>query len=221
MSEGYGQGCPVAVSLDVIGDRWTLLLLRDLVHAPMRFSDLQAINPRISPNLLSKRLRTLQDHGIVTRRELPPPAAATVYETDPRAREKLLPILNALGRFGAFLFERIPAGPTEGLLQQMRLNGHWVLAKGVDFEATYRFRLDPHDIGLTVGPTTFEPSALPPDRPDATIDSDSITLTLLLNAGLTLAEAEGSGRLKIKGDREKALALLERFSLGPFNPLTT
>jgi DNA-binding HxlR family transcriptional regulator len=214
VSDGYEQGCPVAVALDLIGDRWTLLFLRDLVHAPMRFIDLQHINPKVSPNLLTKRLRTLQAAGILTRRELPPPAVAVVYELDPRAREMLLPILNGLGRFGAYLFENAPAGPTDALLEQMRRNAHWVLAKGVDFEASYRFRMDPHDIGLTVGPTVFEPSTTPPDDPDATISSDSVTFTNLFNAGLSLADAESSGRLRIDGDRPLALALLEKFTLG-------
>ena len=202
-------------ALDLIGDRWTLLFLRDLTHAPMRFADLQHINPRVSPNLLTKRLRSLQAAGIVTRRELPPPARAVVYELDPGAREVLLPVLNGLGRFGAYLFEDAPAGPTDAVVEQMRRNGYWVLAKGIDFEASYRLRLALHDLGLTVGPTVFEPSATPPDRPDATITSDSVTLTNLFNAGLTLAAAESSRRLRITGDRPLALALLEKLHLGP------
>jgi DNA-binding HxlR family transcriptional regulator len=216
VSEGYEQGCPIAIALDLVGDRWTLLFLRDLTHAPMRFIDLQHINPKVSPNLLTKRLRSLQATGIVTQRELPPPARAVVYELDPRAREMLLPILNGLGRFGAYLFEDAPAGPTDALVEQMRRNGVWVLAKGVDFTATYRFCFAPHDIGLTVGPTVFELSRTPPDNPDATISSDSVTFTNLFNAGLTLHNAETSGRLRIEGDRTLALALLEKFTLGPW-----
>ena len=214
MSEGYEQGCPVAVALDLIGDRWTLLFLRDLTHAPMRFVDLQNINPKVSPNLLTKRLRALQAAGIVRQRELPRPARAVVYELDPSAREMLLPILNGLGRFGAYLFENAPAGATDAVVAQMRRNGLWVLAKGIDFEATYRFRLDPHDLGLTVGPTVFEPAPTPPDDPDATISSDSVTLTHLFNAGLTLHDAETAGRLHIDGDRPLALALLDKLTLG-------
>jgi DNA-binding HxlR family transcriptional regulator len=214
MSDSYGQGCPIAVALDLIGDRWSLLLLRDLAHAPMRFIDLQHINPKVSPNLLTKRLRSLQAAGILSRRELPPPGSAVVYELDPRAREMLLPVLNGLGRFGAYLFEHAPAASTDAVLAQMRRNGHWVLAKGVDFEATYRFRIDTHDIGLTIGPTVFEPSAMPPDHPDATISSDAVTFTNLFNAGLTLQDAEASGRLHIDGDRPLALALLEKMTLG-------
>jgi DNA-binding HxlR family transcriptional regulator len=218
MTDGYGQGCPIAVALDLIGDRWTLLFLRDLTHSPLRFVDLQHTNPTVSPNLLTKRLRALQAAGIVTQRELPPPARAVVYELDPRAREMLLPVLNGLGRFGAYLFESAPAGPREAVVEQMRRNGHWVLAKGVDFEAIYRFHLGPHDIGLTVGPTLFEPTATPPEHPDATISSDSVTLTNLFNAGLTLQEAETSGRLHIEGDRPLALALLEKMTLGALQP---
>jgi DNA-binding HxlR family transcriptional regulator len=215
VSESYEQGCPIAVALDLIGDRWTLLFLRDLSHAPMRFGDLQHINPRVSPNLLTKRLRRLQAAGIVTRRELPPPARAVVYELDPRAREMLLPVLNGLGRVGAYLFENATAGHTDDVVDQMGRNGHWILAKGVDFEATYRLRLDPHDLGLTVGPTVFEPSATPPANPDASIDSDTVTLAKLFNAGLTLHQAESSGRLRIKGNRHLALALLDKLTLGP------
>lgn len=212
--DGYGQGCPVAVALDVIGDRWTLLLLRDLTHAPMRFSDLQAINPRLSPNLLTRRLRRLEESGLVRRRQLPRPAAATVYELHPEAREELLPVLNALGRFGAYVFRLAPDTSLDALVSQLRLNGNWVLAKGIDFEASFRLEFDPQQIGLTVGPTVFEPSATPPENPTATIASGIVTMTELLNAGLTLAEAESSGALRISGHRAAALALLEKLALG-------
>lgn len=218
MSDTYSQGCPIAIALDVIGDRWMLLLLRDLAHAPMRFTDLQAINPKISPNLLSKRLRQLQDAGLAAKRELPPPAAATVYELRPEARDAVLPVLNALGRFGAHLFQAAPAARADALLEQMRRNGHWVLAKGIDFEAAFRFKLHPHDFGLTVGPTVFEPTRQPPERPTATIESNPVTVTRLFNAGLTLGEAEGQGRLRITGDRTAATTLLDRLSLGPLLP---
>ena len=217
MTDSYEQGCPVAVALDLIGDRWTLLFLRDLTHAPMRFIDLQHINPKVSPNLLTKRLRALQAAGIVTRRELPPPARAVVYELDARAREMLLPDPQRPRPLRRLPLRERPGRPHRGPAStQMRRNGHWVLAKGVDFEATYRFRFDPHDIGLTVGPTVFEPSATPPDDPDATISSDSVTLTNLFNAGLTLHDAEAAGRLRIDGDRPLALALLEKLTLGPW-----
>jgi DNA-binding HxlR family transcriptional regulator len=215
MSDTYGQGCPIAAALDLIGDRWTLLILRDLSHGPMRFTDIEAINPKLSPNLLTKRLRSLQNAGVIRRRQLPPPGAVTVYEVDPRARELVLPVLSTLGCYGAQLFSGAPDSPVDEVLEQMRRAGHWVLAKGVDFEATYRLKLGPHDFGITVGPSTFEPAARPPKQPTATIESDPATLMRLSHAGLTVHEAETSHQLRISGDRHAAIALLERLSLAP------
>jgi hypothetical protein len=157
----------------------------------------------------------LQEYGIVVRRMLPAPAATAVYELTPRARDEVLPVLNALGRFGAFLFESAPDGPIEGVLEQPRRNGHWALAKGVDFEATHRFKLGAHDVGLVVDPTTFEPTGTPPRRPTATIEFDPVTTTRMFNRGLSVREAQADGKLKIRGNREAALALLGRLSLGP------
>jgi DNA-binding HxlR family transcriptional regulator len=95
----YEQYCPIARSLDLLGDRWTLLVVRELSIGPQRFTDLRAHLPGIPPNVLSQRLKRLTDDGLVTTAELPPPAARTVYELTPRGREAQ-PILRALIRFG-------------------------------------------------------------------------------------------------------------------------
>ena len=104
----------IVVALDLLGDCWTLLLLRDLSRASLRFVDLQAINPGISPNLLARRLRWLETGGMVIRRRPPPPGRAAVYELPSDVRAQVLPILNALGRSGAGVFERMPASPAVG-----------------------------------------------------------------------------------------------------------
>ena len=75
----YGQYCPIAAGLDLIGDRWTLLLLRELSMGDRRFTDLRAALPGIAPNLLIERLRSLQSIRLITAVELPPPAARSVY----------------------------------------------------------------------------------------------------------------------------------------------
>src|SRR4029079_7716597 len=75
----YGQYCPIAAGLDLIGDRWTLLMLRELSMGDRRFTDLRAALAGIAPNLLTERLRSLQAIGLVTTIELPPPAARSVY----------------------------------------------------------------------------------------------------------------------------------------------
>lgn len=96
----YDQYCPIAAALDVIGDRWTLLILRELSIADRRFTDLRTGLPGIAPNLLADRLRDLQADGLVEQRELPPPAARTVYAVTAAGRE-VVPVLRSLARFGA------------------------------------------------------------------------------------------------------------------------
>lgn len=96
----YDQYCPVAVALDAVGDRWTLLILRELLIGARRFTDVRAALPGLAPNLLTDRLRELERDGLVERRELPPPAARTVYALTTEGRSTA-PVLEALARFGA------------------------------------------------------------------------------------------------------------------------
>jgi DNA-binding HxlR family transcriptional regulator len=95
----YDQYCPIAAALDVLGDRWTLLILRELTIGERRFTDLRRALPGIAPNLLADRLRQLQADELVEQRELPPPAARTVYAVTAAGREAV-PVLRALARFG-------------------------------------------------------------------------------------------------------------------------
>jgi DNA-binding HxlR family transcriptional regulator len=99
MARRYGQACPVAKSLDLVGDRWTLLLVRDLLPGARRFHDLQAGLPGIAPNILSDRLKLMEEHGLVSRRmysEHPPRAEYTLTE---RGRE-LGVVVGALATWG-------------------------------------------------------------------------------------------------------------------------
>ena len=96
----YGQFCGVAHALDLVGERWALLVVRELVLGPKRFTDLAAGLPGIGTNILTARLRELEQTGVVERRVLPPPAGSTVYELTPYGRE-LEPVLLALGRWAS------------------------------------------------------------------------------------------------------------------------
>ena len=93
------QYCPIARALDVLGDRWTLLILRELVIGDQRFTDLREHLPGIAPTMLTQRLRTLTDQGLVTVKDLPPPAARSVYSATERGRT-VVPVLRALTRWG-------------------------------------------------------------------------------------------------------------------------
>jgi DNA-binding HxlR family transcriptional regulator len=102
----YGQFCALARALDHVGHRWTLLIIRELLLGPSRFTDLRSSLPGIATNLLTDRLRALQDDGLVRQRGLPPPAASTVYElTD--AGEELREVVHGLIRWGG---RWMPAG---------------------------------------------------------------------------------------------------------------
>ena len=96
----YGQDCPIANGLDVLGERWTLLILRELVGGPRRYSDLRTQLPGIATNLLAQRLDELQQAGVVERTELPPPIARTVYTLSDDGWRLVLPILGAVARLG-------------------------------------------------------------------------------------------------------------------------
>src|SRR5688572_22379266 len=104
----YGDVCGVARALDVVGERWALLIVRELLLGPKRFTDLRAGLPHLGPDVLSQRLRELEAAGMVRRRTLPPPAPAKVYELTDLGAE-LEPVVLALGRFGS----RLPVPPGE------------------------------------------------------------------------------------------------------------
>jgi DNA-binding HxlR family transcriptional regulator len=95
----YDQYCPVAHALDLVGERWSLLLVRELQHGPLRYSDLHERLNRCSTNILATRLKELEAGGVIARRKLPPPAASTVYELT-ETGASLAPVIAALARWG-------------------------------------------------------------------------------------------------------------------------
>ena len=116
MARVYHQNCPIAKGLDVLGERWTLLVLRELIGGARRYADLRAALPGIATNLLADRLRELEAAGLLQRSELPPPAARTVYSLTEVGWVKVLPVIRAVANFGLDLLE-----PTESALSP--LNG--------------------------------------------------------------------------------------------------
>ena len=111
MHKTYSQNCPVALGMDVLGERWTMLILRELFGGPRRYSDLRAELPGIATNLLADRLRSLELDGLIKRTDLPPPIARTVYELSDTGWRKIAPVLRAVAIFG---IDRIDAGDLAG-----------------------------------------------------------------------------------------------------------
>ena len=100
MARRYEQYCPMAHALDLVGDRWALLVIRELMHGPKRYTDLVEHLHGIGTNILAARLRDLEAHGVVSRRTLPPPAASKIYELTDYGRE-LRPAMRELALWGA------------------------------------------------------------------------------------------------------------------------
>jgi DNA-binding HxlR family transcriptional regulator len=112
----YDQYCPLSRALDVVGERWTILIVRELLAGPRRYTDLHADLPGVSTDVLATRLKEMEQDGLITRRRLSPPAAAAVYELTPRGQD-LLPALTLLADWGAAgLTERRPTDA---------LRAHW------------------------------------------------------------------------------------------------
>jgi DNA-binding HxlR family transcriptional regulator len=206
----YGDACGVARALDVLGERWALMIVRELLLGPKRFTDLRAGLPNLSADVLSQRLRGLEEAGVVTRRILPPPAPAKVYELTP-AGKALEPALLELGRWGGTYTKPAECG--------MSLDSHILSLRALfrperaeGFEARIQldlcgtgFRAEVREGELDVEYGTIE-------EPDATVHSDAQTLVDVLHERLDVEEALESGRLEIDGDEEAARRFL---SLAP------
>lgn len=139
----YNQNCPIARGLDVLGERWTLLILRELVGGARRYSDLRAELPGIATNLLAERLNELQEDGLVERADLPAPIGRTVYTLSDLGWEQVLPILQSIAWFGVARLDPIDTGPVtplNGFLAGILLG--FDPANAASVNATYRVEID-------------------------------------------------------------------------------
>jgi DNA-binding HxlR family transcriptional regulator len=208
----YGDGCTSAHALDLVGERWALLIVRDLLLGPKRFSDLHAGLPQSSPNVVTQRLRELEAAGVVRRGRLPPPASANVYELTEWGAE-LEPIVLALQRWGAASPSFAPGAPIGCDAAMLALKNAFdgVAARGGRIVAEVRFTSDVFRV--TVADDTIDISRGAARDPDVTLQTDPATLEELVFTGLTVGEAERADRLGVTGDRDT----LDRF-LGCFAP---
>jgi DNA-binding HxlR family transcriptional regulator len=196
--KSYEQYCGVATALDRVGDRWTLLVLRELSFGPQRFTDLRGALPGIASNLLTDRLRDLEADGLVEQRELPAPAARTVYALTPDGR-RIVPVLRALARFGLPMV----GDPAEGAVRPRHAvyGGFGALLEplaAADVELRIRFLLDGEEHWLQV----HHGELVRPDRDrsaDITIEGSTAALVELCK-GRDVADL--ADRLRISGSRQ-------------------
>jgi DNA-binding HxlR family transcriptional regulator/putative sterol carrier protein len=202
----YGSYCGVARALELVGERWALLVIRDLILGPKRFTDLRRGLPRIPSNVLSARLKELEHAGIVRRRLLPRPSAGVVYELTEYGSE-LEDVVLRLGLWGARLLgeprpdEIVTA---DSLMLALRATFRSEAARGL--RASYELRLGEIVLHARVDKGALEVAEGPLPDADLALETD-LTLRLLMTGELSPAEAVKSGKVRLSGKRE----LLERF----------
>ena len=206
----YGQYCTLAQALDIIGERWTLLIVRELMLGPRRFKDLLHGLPGIGRNLLTERLRRLEAEGLVGRGELPAPAGSRVYELTAEGRE-LGPSMVAISRWG---IKRLAREPGQVFRPAW---GMFPLSYGADPEAarrvreTYEFRVGSETFHLKVRDGEVKPFAGAVEDPDVVATMDDETLLDLLSNVLAPVDAVTSGRVHLEGDPDAVGRLLSLY----------
>lgn len=199
-SRSYDDSCASAHALDLLGDRWALLVVRELMLGPRRFADLRASLPGISANVLIQRLEDLKAAGVAMRHRLPPPASAQVYDLTEWGREAE-PIILALGRWGArspALDDALPFSAVSAMLS-FRAMFDAERAAGLDLSVGFRFGAESyvatvHDAAIACG----RGEAQKADVKLACTPFDAISAVYRL---VPVDELESRGRLEIKGDR--------------------
>lgn len=209
----YGDSCGIARALDLVGERWALLVVRELLLGPKRFTDLREGLPHVSPDVLAQRLRELETAGVVRRRKLPPPAGARVYELTEWG-SALEPVLVSLGRWGSRV--TLPAEPAELSPDALAvaLKSMFDADAAADLDRSYHLRLGEHCFSVTAADGELDVTRDGSPAPGAALEleTDPGTLTALLWHGGSADEALDSGALKLTGSRRELNRFLKLFA---------
>lgn len=209
----YSDGCAAAHALNLVGERWALLVVRELLLGPKRFTDLRIGLPDISPNVLSQRLVELESAGVLRRTRLPPPAAIGVYELTPWGLD-LEPIVAALGRWAArspTLPRDLPLSP-DSLVLSFRTMFDPSRATGESLAVALHLGEHRFAAQLTERALSIRRGDLP--AADATLSvADPGTLAAIAYDGATFVDAVRDGALQVTGDKAAARRFLGLFTL--------
>jgi DNA-binding HxlR family transcriptional regulator len=211
-TRSYGDLCGIARALDVVGERWALLVVRELILGPKRFTDLRAGLPNVGPDVLAQRLRELEAAGVLQRRTLAPPAGSRVYELTARGRA-LEPVLLELGRWGTFA--PVPDGAAQLGVDSavLALRTLFDPSRADDLDGTFELRLRDQVFRADVEGGELRLARAEAPEADATISVDPMTLAAVLWQGRKLSDAERAGELGVEGDRRAAARFLKLFPL--------
>jgi DNA-binding HxlR family transcriptional regulator len=205
--KSYEQYCALTRALDVVGERWTLLIVRDLLLGPKRYTDLRAGLPGIATDILTARLRTLEEAGFVRRRELPPPAPATVYELT-EAGNRLGPAIRALGQVGiTMLGSPQPGEDVRAERFVAGLHASFRRDEFADLTETYELVIDgqPFTVEVTDGALDVRQGGA--SSPSMSLEIDGDTFVALMTGRVSAADSLAKPGTTLQGERK----VLERF----------
>lgn len=213
----YNDGCATAHALDLVGDRWAMPIMRELMLGPKRFTDLRAGLPGISANVLTQRLDELEAASIVERRRLPPPAAAQVYALTEWGRESEI-LFSVLGRWACRSPTMPPGMPMSKVSVILSLRTMIDRAAIGDLDATVGLRFGEEEFRGRLHDGDFTIDRGPADGADVVFAGDQNALVAVIYGGATFAEVAGA--LTVEGDRAIADRFAALFPLPPKAPST-
>ena len=214
----FDQYCPVAHALSLVGERWSLLIVRELLHGPKRYTDLTNGLPGIGTNILAARLKDLEACGIVQKRTLPPPAASTVYELTEYGAG-LREALYALARWGARTIG--PPGPDDDLYPEWGLNALPALFNAEaarDLTETYVLVVDGDAFTARVVNGSLDASVGVAEDADVVVEMDMETFFGLASGELAPGDAMNSGQARVEGTLDALERCFRVLSFAPRVP---
>jgi DNA-binding HxlR family transcriptional regulator len=216
MPKSYGQSCAIARGLETLGERWSLLIVRELLIGPRRFTDLVANLPGVPTSLLGERLRALESQGLLQKRRLPPPAASTVYELTGPGRALEEAVL-AIGRWATLFGRRATAeDASRPEWQRYALKGAFRPQAATDVSRTFEIHFEDQVITAEVRRGRLELAEGSAAAPDLVVKTAFRTFMELVAGRLTLPDASKRGLIDIEGGTGgDAELLVELFSARP------
>ncbi len=209
----YDDSCGAALAMDAVGERWAMLVVRELLLGPKRFSDLRAGLPNASPNVLSQRLKELEASGLLRHVKLGPPASVSAYELTDSGRQ-LEPILLELSRWGSRVSHRPEKGMSTDAFMLM-LKALYFPPEGSRFDARIRIQVNGDRFTVVVTPQAIDVSRSGAGSVDAEVTGDVLALWDLIFSGETVPDALATERITVAGDAEIASEFFTLFSVAP------
>jgi DNA-binding HxlR family transcriptional regulator len=214
----YDDACGTAHALELVGERWSLLIVRELMFGPRRFGQLRASLSGISANVLTQRLEGLEAAGILMRRKLPPPADVQVYELTPWGYESETAI-QELGRWAVRSAEHDPSLPFSAASLMLSFRTMIDRTRSGERPMTVGFRLGPESFVARIDEDGIAIRRQEPDGAEVVLGGDPHAMAAVVYGGMPLRAAEQAGMVTIDGDRSLAELFVTLFPLPPkFDP---